>query len=333
MKQRWAIGVGAAVIAIGLTVVFAGPAAGIVIDGFFIDDNNSPFEDDIDAIAEAGITRGCDSAGTRFCPDSHITRGEMAAFLRRALGLPISAKNWFTDDDNSLFEDDINAIADAGITRGCDPQATNLFCPAANVTRGEMAAFLRRAQSLPVSATNWFTDDDNSLFEDDINAIADAGITKGCSLQPTPTYCPLGAVTRGEMAAFLRRSLALPSSVIQISIGDQPALNCSGTGETCSLTVDVDAQRPYLIREGLFQVLPATVEETAELNGSGTRFTLTLDGSGQELVSLPVSEEGNFAFRRWEHPFSFTAGTYTLVGTWYWASLQIQKTTVTIRAG
>ncbi len=272
MKQRWAIGVGAAVIAIGLTVVFAGPAAGIVIDGFFIDDNNSPFEDDIDAIAEAGITRGCDSAGTRFCPDSHITRGEMAAFLRRALGLPISAKNWFTDDDNSLFEDDINAIADAGIT-------------------------------------------------------------KGCSLQPTPTYCPLGAVTRGEMAAFLRRSLALPSSVIQISIGDQPALNCSGTGETCSLTVDVDAQRPYLIREGLFQVLPATVEETAELNGSGTRFTLTLDGSGQELVSLPVSEEGNFAFRRWEHPFSFTAGTYTLVGTWYWASLQIQKTTVTIRAG
>ena len=333
MNRRWAIVGGTAVVALGLTLALAGPAEGVVIDGFFVDDNNSPFEDDIDAIAQAGITRGCNGAGTRYCPNSSVTRGEMAAFLRRALGLPVSATNWFTDDDTSIFQDDINAIADAGITKGCDPQATNLYCPGANVTRGEMAAFLRRALSLPGSATNWFTDDDTSIFQDDINAIADAGITKGCSLQPTARYCPAGAVTRGEMAAFLRRTLGLPSSVIQIPIGDSPGLSCPGAGDTCTLVVDVDAGRPYVIREGLFQVLPASVAEMAEFNSSGTRFTLAVDGQVPELAALPLSEEGNIAFRRWEHPVSFTAGTHNLVGTWYWSSTQIQLTTVTVRAG
>ena len=265
MNRRWLLVGGAAVIAVGLTQVFAGSAAGIVIDGFFINDNNSTFEDDIDAIAEAGITKGCNSAGTRFCPAGAVTRGEMAAFLRRSLSLPATTTDRFSDDDFSQFEADINAIAESGITNGCDPEATNHYCPRADVTRGEMAAFLRRALDLPASATDWFTDDDSSPFEADINVIADAGITKGCSLQPTASYCPTGAVTRGEMAAFLRRSLGLPSSVIQIPIGENPGLYCPGAGDTCTLVVDVDAGRPYIIKEGFFQVLPASVDEMSAL--------------------------------------------------------------------
>ena len=332
MKRRWAVAGVVVLLAVGLTVALAGPATGIVIDGFFVDDNNSPFEDDIDAIAEAAITRGCDGTGTRYCPDQPVTRGEMAAFLRRALVLPASEADWFTDDDNSIFEQDINAIAEADITRGCNPQATSLFCPDALVTRGEMAAFLRRALGLPASETDWFTDDDSSIFEEDINAITDARITRGCSPEATNLYCPWGAVTRGAMAAFLRRSLDLPSSIIQIPMGDHPALVCPGTGETCTLTVDLDAGRPYMIREGLFQVLPASDDDMVQFTGSGTRFTLTIDGSGLEVVGLPSSEEGDIAFRRWQYPISFTAGTYRLVGTWLWNGLQIQTTTVTVRA-
>jgi hypothetical protein len=66
----------------------------------------------------------------------------MAAFLSRALDLA-PAVNTFTDDDDSIFEDDIAKIAAAGITRGCSADGT-LFCPEAPVTRGQMAAFLRR---------------------------------------------------------------------------------------------------------------------------------------------------------------------------------------------
>ncbi|MCH7900360.1 MAG: S-layer homology domain-containing protein, partial [Acidobacteria bacterium] len=242
--------------------------------------------------------------------------------------LPTSATDWFTDDQ-SIFEEDINAIAEAGITRGCDTTGTR-YCPDQSVTRGEMAAFLRRALSLPTSATDWFTDD-QSIFEEDINAIAEAGITRGCDTTGT-RYCPDQSVTRGEMAAFLRRSLGLPSSIIPIPIGDHPALVCPRAGETCTLTVEVDAGRSYMIKEGVFQVLPGSAAEMVQFTSPRTSFTLAVDGSGLELAALPLSEEGDIAFRRWEKSVSFTAGTHTLVGVWRWDGVQIQTTTVTVRA-
>jgi len=43
------------------------------------------FSKDIEALVNAGITKGCTE--TSFCPDRNITRAEMAAFLTRALNL------------------------------------------------------------------------------------------------------------------------------------------------------------------------------------------------------------------------------------------------------
>ncbi len=165
----------------------------------FTDISDSTFYDDIVWLWNAGITKGC--TATTFCPDDPVTRGQMAAFLVRALALPPSATNYFTDDDGTTFENDINALAASGITKGC---TATTFCPDDPVTRGQMAAFLVRALALPPSATNYFTDDDGTTFENDINALAASGITKGCS--PT-TFCPTDSVTRGQMAAFLHRAL------------------------------------------------------------------------------------------------------------------------------
>ena len=53
----------------------------------------------------------------------------------------------FSDDDGSVFEADIEWLAAAGITRGCNPPANDRFCPNDAVTRGQMAAFLHRALS------------------------------------------------------------------------------------------------------------------------------------------------------------------------------------------
>ena len=44
-------------------------------------------EGNINAIAEAGVTLGCDEAGTLFCPDDPVRRDQMASFIGRALGL------------------------------------------------------------------------------------------------------------------------------------------------------------------------------------------------------------------------------------------------------
>jgi hypothetical protein len=46
-----------------------------------------PFFQFIEALAAAGITFGCSASPPLFCPDAALTRGQMAAFLGRALGL------------------------------------------------------------------------------------------------------------------------------------------------------------------------------------------------------------------------------------------------------
>ena len=51
----------------------------------------------------------------------------------------------FDDDNGNVFEGDIDRLATAGVTRGCNPPTNNNFCPDDNVTRGQMAAFLHRA--------------------------------------------------------------------------------------------------------------------------------------------------------------------------------------------
>jgi hypothetical protein len=71
----------------------------------------------------------------------------MAAFIKRAWKLPASDTDHFTDDDGSTFEGAINALADAGITKGCNPPANDRFCPGETLTRGQMAAVLRRAMT------------------------------------------------------------------------------------------------------------------------------------------------------------------------------------------
>ena len=53
----------------------------------FTDDDGSIFEDSIDRLATAGVTSGCKALpNPMFCPDAFVTRGQMAAFLHRALG-------------------------------------------------------------------------------------------------------------------------------------------------------------------------------------------------------------------------------------------------------
>ena len=168
----------------------------------FVDMAGSAFADDIAWMYSTGITTGC--GNDRYCPAAPVRRGQMAAFLVRALGLTdVDPAVDFVDDDQSVFEDDVNKLATAGITFGC---GADRFCPNGDVSRGQMAAFLVRALGLTdVDPAIDFVDDDLSVFESDINKLATAGITFGCGGN---RFCPGASVTRGEMAAFLRRGLA-----------------------------------------------------------------------------------------------------------------------------
>lgn len=169
--------------------------------GNFFDDEGSIHEGDIELLRAAGVTDGCNINGDAFCPGDSLTRGQLAKLLVRALQLPASPVDYFSDDDGSIYESAINAIAAVGITNGCAPGA---FCPSELVSRAQIAAFLSRGLDLPAADSDHFADDDESPFHDYVNALAEAGITYGCDEQ---LFCPDAAVSRAQAASFLVRAM------------------------------------------------------------------------------------------------------------------------------
>lgn len=64
------------------------------------------------------------------------------------------ASHQFTDvSDTNTFHEDIDAIADARVTIGCNPPANTEYCPDDFVTREQMAAFMNRLGALDAGKT------------------------------------------------------------------------------------------------------------------------------------------------------------------------------------
>jgi len=202
------------VVGITTTLIFASigtATAGITFAGTFSDDDGNVHEANIEAIAAADITRGCNPpTNDLYCPEVSVTRGQMAAFLNRALTLPGTTEDFFSDDDGSAFENDINRMAAAGITKGCNPPVNDRFCPDGKVTREQMAAFLTRAFGYTDDGGGGlFTDTAGSTFSSDIDKLATAGVTLGCNPPDNDRFCPSDLVQRDQMASFLTRALGL----------------------------------------------------------------------------------------------------------------------------
>jgi serine protease len=185
-------------------------AANLRTARFFFDTVGHLFDNDIDWLSGMDVTRGCNPpVNDLFCPDDPVTRGQMAAFLVRALGLTADTHPGFVDvGSSSTFVDDIGKLATAGITRGCNPPGNDRFCPDDSVTRAQMASFLVRALGLTADTHPGFVDvGSSSTFVDDIGKLATAGITLGCNPPDNDRFCPDQPVTRGQLAAFLKRAL------------------------------------------------------------------------------------------------------------------------------
>ena len=125
----------------------------------------------------------------------------------------LSFSGTFSDDENSIFEANIESIAATGVTKGCNPPFNDRFCPKDVVTRETMAAFIVRALNLTENTHPGFTDvDPGGIFAEDIGRLATAGITKGCNPPNNDRFCPNDSVTRETMAAFIVRALDLKDS-------------------------------------------------------------------------------------------------------------------------
>jgi hypothetical protein len=170
--------------------------------GGFIDTMGHAHASNIGKVAQAGIAGGYPDGTYR--PNAPVSRGQMGTFLQRGYGLTPGAGPTFPDVVGTTHEPGVRAIAGERIASG---GTDGLYRPANSVTRGQMAAFLARAEGLPLgNGGPSFCDVAGTPFEREILAVAAAGIAAGTA---DGCYRPNDPVTRGQMATFLTRALGL----------------------------------------------------------------------------------------------------------------------------
>ncbi len=175
----------------------------------FEDDAGDIHEPSINHLAEMGVLDRTECGERRICPDEPLLRWVMAVWMIRILDqVPDSqdALTRFEDvEPHTWWAPYVERMAEISVTKGCNTDPLQ-YCPDQPVTRAQMASFLARALSLPPAPSAGFTDTLGNTHQANIDALAAAGVTKGCANDPA-RYCPERPVTRAEMATFLSRAL------------------------------------------------------------------------------------------------------------------------------
>ena len=135
------------------------------------------------------------------CPGDRVD--SRLAGWRRGLSERVGSVT-FADIAGHPHEENIKRLRAAGVTNG---YSDNTYRPQENVTRGQMATFIRRAAKLPPGDSAGFHDVASSHpHYAGIAAVAAAGIAEG---RADGNFRPSNDVTRGQMASFLSRALEL----------------------------------------------------------------------------------------------------------------------------
>lgn len=240
----------------------------------------------------------------------------------------------FSDDNGNFHESNINAIAAAGISLGAAP---DLYDPLSNVPRRQMAAFLTRAFNLPMTTTDYFTDDDGLAAEPYINAIAEAGVTLGCGPN---IFCPSDDVTRAQMASFILRALgveAAPSGAFFDDVsGNVHEANINGLAALgISAGIDDDSYGPNdAVRRDQMATFLARTHKLADrvdelfaltiLHNNDGESDLVADGDvgGAARFKAVVDQQKAIAEAQTNGVLMLSSGDNFLAGTAFEASLQ-----------
>jgi len=172
----------------------------------------------IERLYAAGITGGCNVTPLQYCPESTVTRAQMAVFLERGINgssynpPAVGSSTGFGDVSTTYWAGAwIKQLAADGITGGC---GNGNYCPDAPVTRAQMAIFLLRSKygssynPPAVGSSTGFGDVSTTYWAGAwIKQLVMEGITAGCG---NGNYCPDAPVTRAQMAVFLVRTFNLP---------------------------------------------------------------------------------------------------------------------------
>jgi hypothetical protein len=254
---------------------WACPEGRVPRSGFRDVPSGSTFARAVDCLVGFAITRGRTAAS--YAPNDRVTRQQMAVFLHRMLDdllvlPPVPARSRFVDVVASgeaahaievLASDELAQVLGTRIVAG---RTATRFDPTAPVTRAQMAAFIARTFEAVLLVKGFEIADRgdcSGVFADErtiplthreaVFFLCAGGIVTG---RRDGTYGPAADVTRGQMAAFLMRTMdalveatvATPAdrrSEVHVDRGDGDAA-CTGTDRDGSLA------RPYCtIGEGI----------------------------------------------------------------------------------
>ncbi len=166
------------------------------------DDDITGLQSQLSLSAQAGVTYYIEVAqfnGTSGGSPETATGGTLK--LNVASFADVASNHWAWRFIEGLYR--------AGVTSGCNTSPMQ-YCPAATVTRDQMAVFLLKAKYgsayNPPAATGVFQDVPTNYWAARwIERLAAEGITGGCSITPK-LYCPTTPVTRDQMAVFLLKA-------------------------------------------------------------------------------------------------------------------------------
>ena len=194
------------------SMVAAGPVAAQDDAGAgFTDVTGGVHKPGIDALAALGVFDDTECAEGMFCPRDDIQRWTMGVWLVRVLDdeepAAVSESSFVDVDAGEWWLAHVERLAELEVTSGCKTEPLR-YCPDRFVTRAQMATFLVRAFDLEAAEPAGFTDTAGNTHEANIDALAAAEVTAGCTTEPL-SYCPSKSVTRAQMATFLARALGL----------------------------------------------------------------------------------------------------------------------------
>lgn len=134
-----------------------------------------------------------------FRPEAGLTRGEFAAALQKAMGLPAGAGETFSDCRGHWASAAVNACYEAGYVSGT---GAGRFSPDQGITREELTTILAKVRGLTPESSAAFTD--RAAMADwsvgCIGAAAKAGLVSGYA---DGSFRPGAAVNRAEMAQMI----------------------------------------------------------------------------------------------------------------------------------
>jgi hypothetical protein len=224
------------------------------------------YKEAVDYLFDNGITKG--KTEELFGTHQNITRGELAIWLTRALGLETAgaAPSGFADTAGTYYDAHVSVLKEEGILDGlsADKFGVNDY-----VTRGQMAKLLSNAYGLTSDEVAPFSD--MGQWAPFINGLYAYEITSG---KTETTFGTAENITRGDLAIFLFRADSLLVEDLA------PEFNYEGE-ETIAVAYGAEFTAP---------VVTATddIDEEVEV------VSVITDAAGNELQAIDTKKPGTY---------------------------------------